>query len=200
MADDFDTFWIKRNPLTRTHTDTHTHTHIHTHPAMLSTHGIFFAQCMIHSSYPPWFLQKGLWKWTLRDTPVAKLESISTIKVSVYLLQMSTALRQAESTRIWYSRFYFGVSVAHLWHLDFLLDGSQWVLIQFSPVKQMLMLRYNQKQPPEVFYKKSVLKKISKFTGKYLCQSLFSIKSVRPATLLKKKSRHRCFSMNFVKF
>ena len=124
MTDDFDTFWIKRNPPSHTHTHTHrhaharmhatythnthtyTHTHIHihihthTHPVMLSTHGIFFAQCMIHSSCPPWFLQKGLSKWTLRDTPVAKLELISTIKVSVYLLQMSTALRQAESTRI----------------------------------------------------------------------------------------------------
>ena len=31
----------------------------------------------------------------------------------------------------------------------------------------------NQKQPPEVFYKKLVLKKFAKFTVKYLCQSLF---------------------------
>ena len=30
-----------------------------------------------------------------------------------------------------------------------------------------------QKQPPEVFYKKGVLKNFTKFTGKYLCQSLF---------------------------
>ena len=30
-----------------------------------------------------------------------------------------------------------------------------------------------QKQPPEVFYKKGVLKNFTKFTGKHLCQSLF---------------------------
>ena len=30
-----------------------------------------------------------------------------------------------------------------------------------------------QKQPPEVSYKKDVLKNFAKFTGKHLCQSLF---------------------------
>ena len=30
-----------------------------------------------------------------------------------------------------------------------------------------------QKQPPEVFYKKGVLKNFAKFTGKHLCQTLF---------------------------
>ena len=30
-----------------------------------------------------------------------------------------------------------------------------------------------QKQPPEVFYKKSALRNFTKFTGKHLCQSLF---------------------------
>ena len=33
-----------------------------------------------------------------------------------------------------------------------------------------------QKQPPEVFYKKGVLKNFTKFTGKHLCQSLFLMK------------------------
>ena len=31
----------------------------------------------------------------------------------------------------------------------------------------------HKKQPPEVFYKKVVLENFIKFTGKYLCQSLF---------------------------
>ena len=34
----------------------------------------------------------------------------------------------------------------------------------------------NMKQPPEMFYKKAVLKNLSIFTGKYLCSSLFLIK------------------------
>ena len=48
-----------------------------------------------------------------------------------------------------------------------------------------------QKQPPEVF-----------LTGKYLWQSLFFNKAacLRPATLLKKRLWHRCFSVNFAKF
>ena len=54
---------------------------------------------------------------------------------------------------------------------------------------------------PYVFCKKGVLKNFIKFTGKHLCQSLFFKKVAgRPATLLKNRLWHRCFSVNFVKF
>ena len=52
----------------------------------------------------------------------------------------------------------------------------------------------------DVFYKKAVLRNFTKFTGKHLCQSLFFNKVARPATLFKKRLRHRCFPVNFVKF
>ena len=52
--------------------------------------------------------------------------------------------------------------------------------------------------PPEVFYKKGVLKNFAKFTGKHLCQSLFFNK-VR-ATLLKMRLCHRCFNVTFARF
>ena len=55
----------------------------------------------------------------------------------------------------------------------------------------------NQKQPLEVFCKKGVLRNFAKFTGKYLCESLFFN---RPATLLKKRLWNRCFLVNFAKF
>ena len=57
-----------------------------------------------------------------------------------------------------------------------------------------------QKQPPEVFYKKGVPRNFTKFIGKY--QSLFfnQVKVLRPATLLKKRLRHWCFSLNFARF
>ena len=47
-----------------------------------------------------------------------------------------------------------------------------------------------QKQPPEVFYKKAVLKSSAIFSGKHLCWSLFLIKLkvFRSATLLKRDS------------
>ena len=59
-----------------------------------------------------------------------------------------------------------------------------------------------QKQPPEVFCKKSVLINFAKFTGKHLCQSIFfnKVSALRPATLLKRRPWHRCFPVNFAKF
>ena len=39
-----------------------------------------------------------------------------------------------------------------------------------------IFLWWNQKQPPEVFHKKAVLKNFATFTGKHLCWSLFLIK------------------------
>ena len=47
-----------------------------------------------------------------------------------------------------------------------------------------------QKQPPEVFCKKSVFKNFVNFTGKSLCQKLYfnKVAGLRPATLLKKNS------------
>ena len=45
-----------------------------------------------------------------------------------------------------------------------------------------------QKQPPEVFYKKGVLRIFTKFTGKH------------PAALLKERPWNRCFPVNSVKF
>ena len=43
-----------------------------------------------------------------------------------------------------------------------------------KPGKKLLtQISYNQKKPPDVLYKKDVLKNFTKFTGKHLCQSLF---------------------------
>ena len=47
--------------------------------------------------------------------------------------------------------------------------------------------------------KKGVPRNFAKFTGKYLCQSLFFNKK-RPATLLKKRLGHMYFPLNFAKF
>ena len=52
-------------------------------------------------------------------------------------------------------------------------------------------MRYFQKQPPDVFYRKGVPKSFASFTEKHLCWSLFLIKlqAYRPATLLKRDSK-----------
>ena len=48
---------------------------------------------------------------------------------------------------------------------------------------------------------KGVLRNQTKFTGKHLCQSLFSSKvtGLRSATLLNKRLWHKCFPVNFAK-
>ena len=46
-----------------------------------------------------------------------------------------------------------------------------------------------QKQPPEVFCKKGILRNFAKFTGEHPCQRLFfsKVAGLSPATLLKKR-------------
>ena len=63
-------------------------------------------------------------------------------------------------------------------------------------------IAYFQKQPPELFYKKAVVKIFLIFSRKHLSWSLsFSkIAGVRPATLLKKRPQQRCFPVEIVTF
>ena len=81
-----------------------------------------------------------------------------------------------------------------------------WFIIQQYVRKKLLEKSSNscihQKQPPEVFYKKGVLRNFVKFTGKHLCQSLFfnKVGGLRPAALSKKTLWHTCFPVNFEKF
>ena len=53
----------------------------------------------------------------------------------------------------------------------------------------------------EVLCKKFVIKNFVKFTGKHLRRSLFlnTVADLRPTILLRKRLRHRCFSVNFAK-
>ena len=55
------------------------------------------------------------------------------------------------------------------------------------------------KQPPEVFYKKGVVRNFTKFIGKHLCLSLFfnKVAGLRPATFIKKETMAQVFSYEF---
>ena len=59
----------------------------------------------------------------------------------------------------------------------------------FAKIKFSKHTLYKQKQPPEVFYQKSVLRDFTKFTGKHLCQSLSfnKVAGLSSATFLKKR-------------
>ena len=60
----------------------------------------------------------------------------------------------------------------------------------------------NKKQPPVMFYKKSVLKSFVKFTGKCLYRSHFvnKVAGWKLETLLKEKLRRRSFPVNSDRF
>ena len=58
-----------------------------------------------------------------------------------------------------------------------------------------------EKQPPELFYKKSVVKNFAKFTGKHLCHRIFFNKVLGWCLqLIKKETLTWRFSVNFAKF
>ena len=70
-------------------------------------------------------------------------------------------------------------------------------------IKMQQMFTMNtKKEPPEVFYKKAVLKNFSILTGKHLCWSLFFNQFVvlQVCNFIKKRFQHRCFSVNIAKF
>ena len=60
-----------------------------------------------------------------------------------------------------------------------------------------IIFRISQKLPPELLYRKGALKNFAKFTGKYLCQSLFLIKLLAWGLA---RLWHKCFPVNFTKF
>ena len=73
-------------------------------------------------------------------------------------------------------------------------------LVQFNCYHRSLCY-YWQKQPPEVFYEKVVLKKFAKVTGKHMYQSVYFNKVAGSAcNLIKKRFWQRCFPVNFAKF
>ena len=62
-------------------------------------------------------------------------------------------------------------------------------------LKKILIFFEQQKQPPEVFCKKGVLRNFVKFTGKHLRQSL----RLQPCNFIKKEALAQVFSCEFYK-
>ena len=60
--------------------------------------------------------------------------------------------------------------------LIFFIDTIMSVISSTQIACDVMCVQYVQKQPPEVFFKKGVLKNFANLTGKHLCWSLFLIK------------------------
>ena len=64
------------------------------------------------------------------------------------------------------------------------------------------MKQWTQKQPPDVLYKKTVLKNFAIFTGKTpVLESLFAkVAELQTCKFIEKRLRPRCFPVNITKF
>ena len=69
----------------------------------------------------------------------------------------------------------------------------EWQLQRFG---NRYILKKSKAVVRKLFCKKGVLKNCVKITGKHLRRSLFFNEVARPATLLKERLWHRCFSVN----
>ena len=81
--------------------------------------------------------------------------------------------------------------------------------LKFHCYPEEIQRSFSRSSRQEVFCKKGALRNSAEFTGKHLCQGLFfnkvavlfnKVAGLLPETLLKKRLRHRCFPVNFVKF
>ena len=124
------------------------------------------------------------------------LPSVSTMVEHFYLLKMSATVLETRTT-YFKKEIHFFIDQP-LTCRFFMLCCIQSLFLNQSGNQFSL---YRQKQPPEVFYKKGVLRNFAKFTGKYLCQSLFfnKVAGLRSLTLIKNKLWCRCFPVNFAK-
>ena len=78
------------------------------------------------------------------------------------------------------------------------IENNQWYEIG---VLNLTIFKYLQKQPPEVFYKKSCSENVAIFSGKHLRWSLFLTKlQAHACNFIKKRLQHRCFPVNIAKF
>ena len=73
---------------------------------------------------------------------------------------------------------------------------------EFTTASYTIYWSLSSLQQSEAVVRKCFLKNFTEFTETHLCQSLFfnKVAGLRPATLLRKRLWHRCFSVNFVKF
>ena len=79
--------------------------------------------------------------------------------------------------KIYFKKLFFQNVLAFI---DLFIDTIISVISSTQIACDVMCVQYVQKQPPEVFFKKGVLKNFANFTGKHLCWSLFFNKVARP--------------------
>ena len=88
--------------------------------------------------------------------------------------------------KIYFKKLFFQNVLAFI---DLFIDTIISVISSTQIACDVMCVQYVQKQPPEVFFKKGVLKNFANFTGKHLCWSLFSnnVTGLRTCSFIKKR-------------
>ena len=86
--------------------------------------------------------------------------------------------------------------------LIFFIDTIIFVISSTQIACDVMCVQYVQKQPPQLFFKKGVLKNFANFTGKHLCWSLFfnKVAGLRACNFIKKRLQHICVPVKSAKF
>ena len=86
--------------------------------------------------------------------------------------------------------------------IDLFIDTIISVISSTQIACDVMCVQYVQKQPPEVFFEKDVIKNFANFTRKHLCWSLFfnRVTGQRACSFIKKRLQHRCVLVKLAKF
>ena len=86
--------------------------------------------------------------------------------------------------------------------LIFFIDTIMSVISSTQIACDAMCVQCVQKQPPEVLFKKGVLKNFANFTGKHLCWSLFfnKVADLRVCNFIKKRLQQRYVPVKLAKF
>ena len=86
--------------------------------------------------------------------------------------------------------------------IDLFIDTIISVISSTQIACDVMCVQYVQKQPPEVFFEKDVIKHFANFTRKHLCWSLFfnRVTGQRACSFIKKRLQHRCVLVKLAKF
>ena len=86
--------------------------------------------------------------------------------------------------------------------LIFFTDTTVSVISSAQVACDVMCVQYVQKQPPEVFFKKDVLKNFANSTGKHLCWSLFlnKVADLSACNSIKKRLQQRYVPIKLAKF
>ena len=118
------------------------------------------------------------------------------------LIKMHIVTGNEKLSEIYFKNLFFQNVFAFI---NFFLNTIISISSSTQIARYVMCVQYVQKQPPEEFFKKDVLKNFVNFAGKHPCWSLFfnkvtGLTGLRACNLIKKRLQHRCVPVKLAKF